>query len=206
MALFIQCIQDGGAVFFDFNYMFVADGEELNDLSEHATAAGVDEARNYFIGDVSSGSAKHFLQLGGRKALDNHVLLRLFCLVLLLKLERVVLVSVLRRVDLWEVGVHIFLSQVDVLQQTLPPLLHFNQSALQSLPELVVRGPAYITCVPHIVLNELFDLVFPLGLQHHFFDRLNRDHQSMYVFDQHIVSRDQQLLPSARASTLQIGC
>ena len=114
----------------------------------------------------------------------------------------------LGRVDLGQISVHVLLPEVDVLKQALPSLLHLDQATLQSLPELVVCGAAHVARVPNIVLYKLLDLVFPLGLEHGFFYRLNSDHQSVDVLDEDVITRDKKLLSATLAAlthSLQVG-
>ena len=54
--------------------------------------------------------------------------------------------------------------------------------------------------MPDIVLNKLFNLILPGGLQHDFLDGLHSDHQSVHVLDQDVISRDKKLLTAALAS------
>lgn len=110
--------------------MFVADGEEFDDLGEYSTAIGVDQARDHLVGDVSCRSAQHFLELRCRKALNYDIFLGLFGFILSLEVKRVVVVQRVVLVDLRKVRVHVLLSQVDVLQQSLPSLLHLYEATL----------------------------------------------------------------------------
>lgn len=112
----------------------------------------------------------------GGEALDDHILLGFLSLVLPLKVQRIVLLCLLSWIDLGQIGVHVFLSEVNVLQEALPALLHLYQARLEPLPEFVVRCPAHITRVPYVMLDELLDLVLPLWFQHYFFNGLHGNH------------------------------
>ena len=94
------------------------------------------------------------------------------------------------------------------MQKSFPSLFHFDQATLKPLPKFVVGGPSDITRVPDIVLNEFFDLVLPLGFEHHLLDGLHCDHQPVNVLYQHIIARNQKFFTSSllpcRASTCLI--
>ena len=99
-----------------------------------------------------------------------HILLCLFCLVLSLEVKRVVLLALISRIDLGQVSVHVLFTQVYVLKQALAAFFHLDEAAFKTLPEFVVGGASDITRVPHVVFDELLDLVLPLGFQHHLFN------------------------------------
>ena len=44
--------------------------------------------------------------------------------------------------------------------------------------------------MPHAMLDELLNLVDPLGFQHVLFYRLDGNHQACHVFDQDVVARN----------------
>ena len=158
----------------------------------------------------------------GREALNDHVLLRLLHLVVSLKVKRVSCLHPLflrafarnsRRVfceatcvdNFGQIrAVLVLFAQINVLQKSFAALLHFDEATFEALPEFVVRGSAHVRTVPHVVLYELFYLIFPLWLQHHLLDRLNSYHQSVNVLDQHVIASNQQLFP--RWSTSQTSC
>lgn len=128
MRVLIQIVEDRGTVLFHLDDVLVADCEELDDLSENSSSIGVNKARDYFISYVARRSSQHFFELGGRETLNDHIFLRLLRLVLSLEVEGVVVVQRVALVDLGQISVHVLLSQVDVLQQTLSSLLHFDQA------------------------------------------------------------------------------
>ena len=156
----------------------------------------LDEARDHFVGDVFGRCVQHLLQLLRREALDDDVLLLFAELVLLLELLELGLLSLATSAESATLPIEqaLELLVVEALQQTLPPLLHFDQPALQPLPELVVVRPSHIGAVPDGVLDELLDLVDPLRLQHALLDGLDGDHQARDVLDEDVVASDQQLV------------
>lgn len=83
---------------------------------------------------------------------------------------------------------------IQALKQSLPALFHFNEPGLQPLPQLVVLSSAHVGGVPHVVLDELLNLVLPARPQDVLLNALHCDHQSRHVLYQHIVSSYQQLL------------
>lgn len=169
-------------------------------LSESWTRGGpiidLDEAGDHFVGNVLGRCVQHLLQLLGREALDDDVLLLFAELVLLLELFELGLLSLAASAESAALPIEqaLELLVVEALQQTLPPLLHFDQPALQPLPELVVVRPSHIGAVPDGVLDELLDLVDPLCLQHALLDGLDGDHQAGDVLDEDVVASDQQLV------------
>lgn len=56
------------------------------------------------------------------------------------------------------------------------------------------------------MLNELLNLVIPLGFNHALFDGLHRNHEPLHVLDQNVVTGDEKLFPGrcADARTLQV--
>ena len=48
--------------------------------------------------------------------------------------------------------------------------------------------------MPDLVLDKLFYLMDPLSLEHVFFDGLDSYHKSGYIFNQNVVTCDQQLI------------
>lgn len=67
--------------------VLIASSEPLDDLGEHASTVGFDQARDDLIGYILSASPKHLLKLSRREALDNDVLLLFLEFVLLLKVQ-----------------------------------------------------------------------------------------------------------------------
>ena len=63
MALLVEIVENARAVLLHFDDVLVADGEELDDLSEHTAPIGVDEAGDDFVGDVTRRGAQHLLEL-----------------------------------------------------------------------------------------------------------------------------------------------
>lgn len=115
------------------------------------------------------------------------------------------MICAIRWCDPWQVCIHVFLSEVDVLEQALTSLFHFNQATFEPLPEFVIGSPAYVTCVPNVVLDEFLNLVFPLSLEHDLFDGLDCDHEAMYVLNEHVIARYEELLSAgSRGHTLKI--
>lgn len=80
---------------------------------------------------------------------------------------------------------------VQRLKQSLPSLLHLDQTTLKPLPELVVGGATRVRAMPHAVLDELLDLVDPLRLQHVLLDGLHSDHEARDILDQDVVTCDE---------------
>ena len=61
--------------------------------------------------------------------------------------------------------------------------------------------------MPNVVLDEFLNLMLPLGLEHDLFDRLDSDHEAMYVLNEHIIARYEELLSAgSRSHTLKITC
>ena len=80
------------------------------------------------------------------------------------------MLALISRINLGQVGVHVLFAQVYVLKQALAAFFHLDEAAFKTLPEFVVGGATDITRVPHVVFDELLDLVLPLGFQHHLFN------------------------------------
>ena len=53
--------------------------------------------------------------------------------------------------------------------------------------------------MPNVVLDELFDLMLPLWLEHNLLDRLHCDHESMYVLNQNVITSDEEFLAAVVA-------
>ena len=57
--------------------------------------------------------------------------------------------------------------------------------------------------MPNVVLDEFLNLMFPLGLEHDLFDRLDSDHEAMYVLNEYIITSYEQFLSAGpRGHTL----
>ena len=95
--------------------MLVANGQKFNDLSEYSATICIYQAGDDFIRNVASRSPQHFFKLRSGEALDNDILLSLFCFVFSLELKTVVLILAFRGIDFRKIRVHILFSQVDVL-------------------------------------------------------------------------------------------
>ena len=96
---------------------------------------------------------QHVLKLLGREALNDHILLLFTELVLSLKLLELCLMNLSTDTESSTLGAHAIvggllecleLLLVQALQKALPPLFHFNETALESLPKLVVLSSTYI--------------------------------------------------------------
>ena len=206
VTLLVKIIKDWWAILLDFDYVLVADCQELDYLCQDTSAICIDQARDHLVGNVASRSSQHLFELGGWETLDDHVLLSFLSLILSLEVNRVVLLNLIRRVNLWQISIHVLLSQIDVLQKALPSFFHFNETTFESLPQFVIGSPSHITRVPDVVLDELFDLMLPLWLEHHLLDRLHCDHEPMYVLNQNVIACYEKLLAAmvALANTWQI--
>ena len=80
------------------------------------------------------------------------------------------MLALISRIDLGQVCVHVLFTKVYVLKQALTSFFHFDEAAFKTLPKFVVGGATDIARVPHVVLDELLDLVPPLWFQHKFFN------------------------------------
>lgn len=204
-----QRVQNGRTVLFYFNDVLVWDCKEFYYLREDALACGVYQARDHFVGYVARWRPKHILELLRRKTLNYHVLLRFLHFIVTLKVKRISAVSChLARTffvsdrNFGQIrGVLVFFAQIDILQQALPSLLHLYETTFEALPEFVVCGASHVRTMPHVVLYELFYLIFPLRLQHHLLYRLHGYHQSVYILNQHIVTSDEQFFSSRAIRT-----
>ena len=54
--------------------------------------------------------------------------------------------------------------------------------------------------MPHVVLDELLNLVLPLWLEHDLLYRLHCDHQPVDVLDEDVIARDEKLLAATLAA------
>lgn len=176
--------------------------QELYDFGQHASPI-IDKAADHFVCHVAGGSPQHLLELSRRETLDYHVLLRFFCLEFF---QEVCLVVWALLIDLLA-GNLLPLLQIDALQKSFAALFHFDQARLEALPQFVVLGSADVRSVPHIVLDELLNLVVPLRLDHALFDGLHCNHESLNVLNEDVVPSDEQLLSGRHADsrTLQVA-
>ena len=93
ICLLVQIVQNWGSILFYFYYMFITDGKEFNDFSEHTATTWVDQAGNHFICNITSWSSEHLFKLLCWESLDNYIFLRLFCFIVFLKIQGIVLVT-----------------------------------------------------------------------------------------------------------------
>ena len=80
---------------------------------------------------------------------------------------------------------------VETLQEAHPPLFHLDKSTLEPLPQLIVLCPPDVRAMPDGMLDELLELVDPLGLEHVLLDRLDSDHEPRHILNENIVACDQ---------------
>lgn len=137
---------------------------------------------------------QHIFQLLSAETLNNDVLLFLSEFVLLLELFKLSLLCLpidteasLRFLK------HLQLLLIKTLQQPLSPFLHLNQPTLKPLPQIIILCSPDIRTVPNTMLDELFNLIYPLGLEHIFLYRFHGNHQTCDILNQDVVSCDQQL-------------
>lgn len=99
--------------------------------------------------------------------------------------------------------VKLALLLVEVLDEPSSPLLHLMKSALESFDD-TGHGPLNLSPVlgvPDIVSDELFDRLLPLLLKQVLVSHdLELVHESVHIFDQDVISSDQDLLLLASLS------
>ena len=59
--------------------------------------------------------------------------------------------------------------------------------------------------MPHVVLDELLNLVFPLGFQHDFLDRLHGNHQAVHILNEYVITGNEQFLSPSRRRSIGIA-
>lgn len=112
--------------------------------------------------------------------------------------------------------VELSLLLVEVLDEAATAFLHLVETALEADPvrrlvpltvlDLVVGHG--VLRVPHVVRNELLDLVLPRNFQIVVVDRFDFSHQALHVLDQNVVASDEDTLLSAttRADSISNAC
>lgn len=87
---------------------------------------------------------------------------------------------------------------VQVFNKSSAAFLHFVKATLQAHPVRSLIPLAvldFVACyrvlrVPHVVCDEFFDTLFPGVLEFGLVHVLNFFHESIYIFNQDVVSRD----------------